>query len=191
MIRGKLAGGRHQLRRRGGWLGNSSAEEGMAQWTQTLWLRPTGTCMFRTEPLGPKRLISVHPIPDCSSQFQKRQASQRLFGYQHHYFLLILKPIASWTLHASQQFGVFTDQRPTGPPTRSTLLPSGLEQVKPSCVFRRCYDCSSLFFFFDWMYMFVNRTLTRSISNLLFELLLYFDFGVYSLRVFGKGLHSD
>jgi hypothetical protein len=49
------------------WLGNNRAEEGTGQWTQTRWLKPTGTCMFRTGRLGPKRLISVPPIPDSST----------------------------------------------------------------------------------------------------------------------------
>jgi len=60
---------RHQrLRER--WLGNNRAEEGTGQWTQTRWLKPTGTCTFRTERLGPKRLISVLAILDFSSFLQ-------------------------------------------------------------------------------------------------------------------------
>lgn len=61
-----VAGGQgvHHKGRR---LGNKyRAEEGMVRWTQTRWLRPTGTCTFRTEPLGPKRLIFVLPPLDSS-----------------------------------------------------------------------------------------------------------------------------
>lgn len=67
---------RHQrLRER--WLGNNRAEDGTGQWTQTRWLKPTGTCMFRTEWLGPKRLISVLVILDFSSFLQ----NGKLWGF--------------------------------------------------------------------------------------------------------------
>ena len=83
---------RHQrLRER--WLGNNRAEEGTGQWTQTRWLKPTGTCMFRTERLGPKRLISVLAILDFSSFLQYGN-----YGVSMNYWIFGLFLFATTTL---------------------------------------------------------------------------------------------
>lgn len=43
-------------------------EEEKDQWTQTRWLKPTGTCIFKTGVLGPKKSTSVLlSLPDSSS----------------------------------------------------------------------------------------------------------------------------